>query len=52
MKESITRHVSSIDRETLHAIFEHATTRFEHVIDINGMPIEQICDKMKFCVSN
>ena len=44
LKASITRYVSSIDRETLRATVEHAITRFEHVIDVNGMHIEQICD--------
>ena len=44
LKESIPRHVSSIDRETLRATVEHAITRFEHVIYVNEMHIEQICD--------
>ena len=44
LKESITCHVSSIDRETLHAAIEYGLTRFKHVTDANGMHIEQICD--------
>ena len=44
LKESKPRHVSSIDRENLRATVEHAITRFEHVIDANGMHIEQIND--------
>ena len=42
LKESIPSHVSSIDRETLCAILECGVTHFEHVIDANGMHIEQI----------
>ena len=44
LKASITRNVFSIDRETLRATVEHTKTRFEHVIDVNGMHIEHICD--------
>ena len=33
-----------IDRETLCTTVEHAVTRFEHMIDVNGMHIEQMCD--------
>ena len=44
LKESILSHVSSIDRETLRAAVEHVATRFEHVIDTNGMHFEQIYD--------
>ena len=43
-KESIPRHVSSIDRETLRATVEHTVTHFEHMIDANVMHIEQIYD--------
>ena len=43
LKESITHYVSSIARETLRETIDYAITRFEHVIDVNGMHIEQIC---------
>lgn len=42
LKASITRHVAAIDRETLRATIEHAITRFEHVLDVNGMHIEHV----------
>ena len=44
LKESIPRHVSSIDRETLRATVEHAIIRFERMIDANGMHNEQLYD--------
>ena len=47
LKESITRKhesTSSIDRGPFRATAEHSITRFEHVINLNGMHIEQICD--------
>ena len=44
LKASIMRNVFSIDRETLRATVEHAITSFEHVIDVNGMHTEKICD--------
>ena len=44
LKESITRHISSIDQEILRAIVKRDRTRFEHVIDINGMHKKEICD--------
>ena len=44
LKASITRHVSSIDREILRVTVEHDKTCFEHVIDVNGMHIVQICN--------
>ena len=37
LKASITRHVAQIDREALRAAVEHGITRFEHVLDANGM---------------
>ena len=44
LKARRTRHVPSIDRETLHATVEHAITRFEHVVDVNRMHTEQMWD--------
>ena len=41
LKESITRHVSSIDKEALRAT---VCKRIEHVIEVNGMHIEQLCE--------
>ena len=37
LKESIPRHVSSNDRETLRGTVQHVITRFEHLIDANTM---------------
>ena len=48
LKESIPHHVSSTDRETFRAIVEHAVTRFEHMINANGMHIEEICNYINF----
>ncbi|GBM41904.1 hypothetical protein AVEN_13622-1 [Araneus ventricosus] len=42
LETSIRRHVATIDRETLRATVEYAITRFEHVLQANGMHIEQI----------
>ena len=39
MKASILHRVSSIDLEILRATVEQAITRFERVIDVNGMHI-------------
>ena len=44
LKASITHHVSSINRETLRATIDQAITCIEHVIDLNKMHIELICD--------
>ena len=44
LKASITRHVSSIYRETLHATVEHIITHFEPVTGANEMHISQIYD--------
>ena len=52
LKASRMRHVSSINRETFRTTAEHVITRFEHVIGANEMHIEQICEEIKFCVSN
>ena len=43
LKASITRHVSTINRENLRATIEQAIARFEHVIDVNGKHIQQTC---------
>ena len=42
---SIMRHVYAIDKETLRATVAHAITRFKHVIDADGMHIEQFLGK-------
>ena len=41
LKESTKSHVSSADQETLHAIDEHAITRFENMIHVSGMHINE-----------
>ena len=48
LKASITRHVTSIDREILLATIEHAITRFQQIIASNGMHIGQTCGWIKF----
>ena len=40
IKANITRHVSSIDRETLRKTVQHAVTSFEYALDVNWMHIE------------
>ncbi|GBN24600.1 hypothetical protein AVEN_221997-1 [Araneus ventricosus] len=42
LKANITRHVPAIDRETLRATIGHAITRFEYVLDADGMSIEHM----------
>ena len=44
LKAIITFHVSSVYRDIICATVEQSTTRFEHVVDVNGMRIEQMCN--------
>ena len=44
MKESIQRHVTSVNRETLRATVKRYITRVERMIAANGIHIEEMYD--------